>query len=117
MYAPYTSSAGAPHPPAYLSREPQPVAAGQAAARPGEADGAPAPMGTGAPPSARRNTCPPPPLVLLRYFFALESPSESEDSTAMNASCGTSTLPTIFIRFLPSFCFSSSFRLREMSPP
>ena len=30
----------------------------------------------------------------------------------MNASCGMSTLPTRFIRFLPSFCFSSSFRLR-----
>ncbi len=51
------------------------------------------------------------------YFLPLASPSESEDSTAMKASCGTSTLPTIFIRFLPSFCFSSSFRLREMSPP
>ncbi len=39
------------------------------------------------------------------------------DSAAMKASCGTSTRPTIFIRFLPSFCFSSSLRLREMSPP
>src|SRR5207248_8452551 len=38
-------------------------------------------------------------------------------STARNASCGTSTAPTCFIRFLPAFCFSSSFRLREMSPP
>ena len=37
--------------------------------------------------------------------------------TARNASCGTSTPPTCFIRFLPFFCFSSSFRLREMSPP
>ena len=36
---------------------------------------------------------------------------------AMKASCGTSTRPTIFIRFLPSFCFSSSLRLRVMSPP
>ena len=35
----------------------------------------------------------------------------------MNAACGISTLPTFFIRFLPSFCFSSSFRLRLMSPP
>ncbi len=39
------------------------------------------------------------------------------DSAAMKASCGTSTRPTIFIRFLPSFCFSSSLRLRVMSPP
>ncbi len=38
-------------------------------------------------------------------------------STAIKASCGTSTLPTCFMRFLPSFCFSSSFRFREMSPP
>ena len=36
---------------------------------------------------------------------------------ARNASCGTSTLPTDFMRFLPSFCFSSSLRLRLMSPP
>jgi hypothetical protein len=39
------------------------------------------------------------------------------DSTAMNASCGISTLPTRFMRALPSFCFSSSFRFRLMSPP
>ena len=38
-------------------------------------------------------------------------------STARKASCGTSTPPTCFIRFLPAFCFSSSFRLRVMSPP
>ena len=37
--------------------------------------------------------------------------------TARNASCGTSTPPTCFIRFLPFFCFSSSLRFREMSPP
>ncbi len=43
--------------------------------------------------------------------------SLSIDSTARKASCGISTLPTAFIRFLPSFCFSSSLRLREMSPP
>ncbi len=36
---------------------------------------------------------------------------------ARNASCGISTEPTCFIRFLPSFCFSSSFFLRVMSPP
>ena len=33
------------------------------------------------------------------------------------ASCGTSTDPTFFIFFLPSFCFSSSLRLRDTSPP
>ena len=38
-------------------------------------------------------------------------------STARNASCGISTRPTRFMRCLPSFCFSSSLRLREMSPP
>jgi hypothetical protein len=27
------------------------------------------------------------------------------------------TVPNAFIRFLPSFCFSSSLRLRETSPP
>src|SRR5690242_14382307 len=37
--------------------------------------------------------------------------------TARKASCGTSTAPTCFIRFFPAFCFSSSFRLRLMSPP
>ena len=36
---------------------------------------------------------------------------------AMNASWGTSTLPMAFMRFLPAFCFSSSLRLRVMSPP
>ena len=41
----------------------------------------------------------------------------SDFSTAMKASCGISTLPIDFIRFLPSFCFSSSLRLREISPP
>ena len=35
----------------------------------------------------------------------------------MKASCGTSTLPMCFMRFLPGFCFSRSLRLREMSPP
>ena len=49
------------------------------------------------------------------YFFATST--SPVDSAAMKASCGTSTRPTIFIRFLPSFCFSSSLRLRVMSPP
>ena len=35
----------------------------------------------------------------------------------MKASCGMSTLPICFMRFLPSFCLSRSLRLREMSPP
>jgi hypothetical protein len=38
-------------------------------------------------------------------------------SAAMKASCGMSTLPNCRIFFLPSFCFSSSLRLRVMSPP
>ena len=38
-------------------------------------------------------------------------------STARKASWGTSTAPTCFIRRLPAFCFSSSLRLRLMSPP
>ncbi len=52
--------------------------------------------------------------TVARGYFALASPVES---AAMNASWGTSTRPTIFMRFLPSFCFSSSLRLRLMSPP
>ncbi len=35
----------------------------------------------------------------------------------MKTSPGTSTRPIDFIFFLPSFCFSSSLRLRVMSPP
>ena len=38
-------------------------------------------------------------------------------STATNASCGILTWPICFMRFLPSFCFSSSLRFRVMSPP
>ena len=45
------------------------------------------------------------------------SPSPDSSSTARNASCGTSTRPTCFMRFLPAFCFSSSLRLRLTSPP
>ncbi len=43
--------------------------------------------------------------------------SASRFRTARKASCGTSTPPTCFMRFLPFFCFSSSLRLRLMSPP
>ena len=42
------------------------------------------------------------------------SPSSN---TAKNASWGTSIRPTCFMRRLPAFCFSSSLRLRLMSPP
>ena len=53
-----------------------------------------------------------------RYFFLpLSEPSSEVLSAAMNASGGTSTEPMFFMRFLPAFCFSSSLRLREMSPP
>ena len=51
------------------------------------------------------------------YFFGLSPAGPEVESAAMKASWGTSTRPTIFIRFLPSFCFSSSLRLRVMSPP
>jgi hypothetical protein len=44
-------------------------------------------------------------------------PSPESSSTARNASWGTSTRPTCFIRFFPSFCFSSSLRFRVTSPP
>ena len=37
--------------------------------------------------------------------------------TAKNASVGTCTVPRERIRFLPSFCFSSSFFFRVTSPP
>ncbi len=51
------------------------------------------------------------------YFFFSLGAAASEESAAMNASFGTSTEPMFFMRFLPSFCFSSSLRLRLMSPP
>ncbi len=38
-------------------------------------------------------------------------------SAAMKASCGIDTLPYSRIRAFPFFCFSSSFFLREISPP
>ena len=41
----------------------------------------------------------------------------SDLSTAIKADCGISTAPTTIIFFLPAFCFSSSLRLRVMSPP
>lgn len=69
----------------------------------------------------RAQGAPPANLVVVarqrRYFLALSTALLSDESAAMKASWGTSTRPTIFIRFLPSFCFSSSLRLRLMSPP
>src|SRR5262249_55130736 len=41
----------------------------------------------------------------------------SDSSTARNASCGISTCPTCFMRFLPAACLAHSLRLRVMSPP
>ncbi len=53
-------------------------------------------------------------IVRLDGIFGYSS---SSLSTAINASCGTSTLPSCRMRFLPSFCFSSSFFFRVISPP
>ena len=53
----------------------------------------------------------------VAHRLPLRDGSVASSSTARNASCGTSIRPTCFIRFLPSFCFSSSLRLRVMSPP
>ena len=53
-------------------------------------------------------------MVCHGHFFPVGT---SEVKAAMKASCGTSTRPMDFMRFLPSFCFSSSLRLRLMSPP
>mgnify|MGYP002153976345 CR=1 FL=1 len=50
-------------------------------------------------------------------FKILISYSSSNFSTDRNASCGTSTLPSWRIFFLPSFCFSRSFFFLEISPP
>ena len=52
-----------------------------------------------------------------RAYFLSFGPVSLVFRAAMKASWGTSTRPTIFIRFLPAFCFSSSLRLRLMSPP
>ena len=42
---------------------------------------------------------------------------ESTLRIAWKAACGMSTLPTAFMRRLPSFCFWRSLRFRLMSPP
>ena len=51
------------------------------------------------------------------YFLPDFSVGCVVESAATKASGGTSTEPMFFIRFLPAFCFSSSLRLRLMSPP
>ncbi len=48
---------------------------------------------------------------------AAENQHQLVFSTSMKASWGIFTVPIAFIRFLPSFCFSRSLRLRVMSPP
>ncbi len=53
----------------------------------------------------------------LRAVLFRLSHSLSSLRTAMNASVGTCTVPRLRIFFLPSFCFSSSFFFRVMSPP
>ena len=60
-----------------------------------------------------------PPLP-FGYFFSekvAQSSSLSSLRTAVKASLGRETEPSWRIFFLPSFCFSSSFFLRVMSPP
>ena len=57
------------------------------------------------------------PVALNQALCLNHSIPQSIFNTARNASCGISTRPNCFMRFLPSFCFSSSFRLRVMSPP
>jgi len=65
-------------------------------------------------------------LLHLKHIFFMNNPGELRAcsypssptlSRARKASCGMSTRPMRFMRFLPSFCFSSSLRFRVMSPP
>ena len=60
-------------------------------------------------------------FAFLARFVPLEQIHNTQFSldfnTSIKASCGMFTRPISFIRFLPSFCFSSSFRFRVMSPP
>src|SRR5690606_6962449 len=55
--------------------------------------------------------------LLAHPAIELGRAHQSTLSTVRNASCGSSTEPTDFMRRLPSFCFSRSFFLRVMSPP
>ena len=60
-------------------------------------------------PPARRAYSRPPEAQSIRHASIF--------SAARKALCGISTFPNWRIRFLPSFCLSSSLRLRLMSPP
>ena len=53
----------------------------------------------------------------LGHIFRPNQLSSFSLRTARNALCGSSTFPAISIRFLPAFCFSSSFLFRVTSPP
>ena len=53
----------------------------------------------------------------LHYLPGLVPVGVSAPRAAMKASWGTSTRPMAFMRLLTLFCFSSSLRLRVMSPP
>ena len=55
--------------------------------------------------------------VFYKGKAGAQSSSLSSLSTAVKASLGRETLPSWRIFFLPSFCFSSSFFLRVISPP
>ena len=58
--------------------------------------------------------------IQAQIFFHHFTPGiylSSSFNTLIKAFCGISTFPIWRILFFPSFCFSSSFRLREMSPP
>src|ERR1019366_6543808 len=59
----------------------------------------------------------PPPDALQSPADAGSGAQSSSRNAETKASWGTSTRPMLFIFFLPSFCFSRSFRLRVMSPP
>ena len=56
-------------------------------------------------------------IQTIRFVKPATTDQSFSFNTARNASWGTSTDPIWRMRFLPSFCFSSSLRLRLISPP